>query len=90
MKDQQKKAILILQREFMVVVESREAALAMGAVGHQVAVLPVAQHFQRPGRIERAPGQDDADQQVGLGQRQRGGLFPPSDTGAAPGRSGPG
>ena len=47
------------------------AALAMGAVGHEVPVLPVAQHLQGPGRIGRAPGQDDAEQQVGLGQRQR-------------------
>lgn len=74
----------------MGVVESREAALAMGAVGHEVAVLPIAQHFQHPGRIDRAPGQDRADQQVGLGQRQRGGLFPPTGIEAASGRSGPG
>ncbi len=58
---------LILQREFKVLVASGEAALAMGAIGHEVAVLPVAQHLQCPGRIDRAPGQGDADQQVGLG-----------------------
>ncbi len=67
----------------MVPVASREVALAMGVVGHQVAVLPVAQHFQRPERIDRAPGQDDADQEVGLGQRQRRCLFPPTGIEAA-------
>ena len=82
--------VLILQREFMIVVESREAALAMGAIGHEVAVLPVAQHFQRPARVGRAPGQGDAEQQVGLGERQRGRLFPPTGIGAARGGSGPG
>ena len=67
----------------MIPVESREAALAMGAVSHAVPVLPVAQHVQCPGRIDRAPGQDDADQQVGLGQRQRRCLFPPTGIEAA-------
>jgi len=63
--------------------EPREAARTMRAIGHRVPVLPVRQHFQRPGGVAGAPGERDRQQQVDLGQGERGSLFPPTGTEAA-------
>ena len=56
-------------------VESGDPALAMGAIGHIVAVLPVGYHLQHPVGIEGLRRNHPTDQQMHLGQGQGRGFF---------------